>query len=112
MYTLITTDFNTWLPILNVTLVFSIIGHILSISFDKYILRQIVHIMLDVFGLATVATLVAIFPFNFNVIPNTDVAYWAQIGVTVTLILVAVGFGIGALVKFIQLIVNAIQDKI
>ncbi len=110
-YTLITGDFNAWLPILNTTLALSIIGHALMITFDKYILNQITRIVLDVFGLATVAALLAIYPFNFDVIPNPDAVIGAQIGVTVTLVMIAVGFGIAALVRFIQLMVNVARGE-
>jgi uncharacterized membrane protein len=109
--TLVTSDFNSWLPLLTTTLALSIIGHALLIAFDKYVLRQSVLIIMDVFGLATVVTLLSIYPFDFNVIPNTDAAWGAQIGATVTLILVAVGFGIGALARFIGLIVNLVEGK-
>jgi uncharacterized membrane protein len=111
MNTLITAGYNGWLPILTTTLVLSIIGHAILIVFDKYVLRQIVQIVLNVFGVATVVTLLSLFPFNFNVIPNPDVANWVTFGVTVGLIFIAVGFGIGAIVRFIQLIVNMVEGK-
>lgn len=111
MHTLITPGFSAWLPILTATLVLSIIGHTILIVFDKYALRQIVEIILNVFSLATVITLLSLFPFNFNIIPNPDVAYWVTFGVTAGLIVLAVGFGIGALVRFIKLIVNIAEGK-
>jgi uncharacterized membrane protein len=111
MHTLITTGFNAWLPILTTTLVLGIIGHTILIVFDKYVLRQIVEIILSVFSLATVVTLLSLFPFNFNVIPDPNVATWVTFGITVGLIVVAVGLGIGALVRFIQLIVNTAEGK-
>jgi hypothetical protein len=111
MHTLITSGFTAWLPILTTTLVLSIIGHTILIVFDKYVLRQIVEIILSVFSLATVVTSLSLFPFNFNVIPDPNVAAWVTFGVTVGLILVAVGLGIGALVRFIQLIVNTVEGK-
>jgi uncharacterized membrane protein len=111
MHTLITSDFNAWLPILTTTLVLSIIGHAILIAYDKYALRQIVRIILDVFGVATVVTLLSLFPFDFSVIPNNGAANGVSIGLTIVLIFMAVGFGIGALVKFIQLIVHVAEGK-
>jgi len=111
MYTLINSDFNSWLPLVNTALALAVLGHIVMIVWDKYIVRQIAHIILSVFGLAAVVALLAIFPFNFNVIPNPDIAFAAQTGTTIALVLAAVGFGIGALVRFIQLIVNLAQGK-
>jgi uncharacterized membrane protein len=106
MQTLITSDFNLWLPILTVTLVLSIIGHAFLIAYDKYITRQIVEIVLDAFSIATVVTLLFLFPFDFSPIPNTAVITGITLGLNISLILIAVAFGIGALVKFIQLIVH------
>jgi hypothetical protein len=111
MQTLVTSDFNSWLPILNITLALTILGHLLMIVFDKYIVRQIARIILAVFGLATVITLLAIFPFNFDIIPNADASFWAPTGMTVLLLVIAVGLGIGALVRFITLMVHLAEGK-
>ncbi len=101
-----TNEINLWLPILTATLIISIIGHIVLIIFDRYILREVIHIVIDAFGLATVITLVTVFPLDFSVIPNTSIASGVHIGVTVTLICISVGIGIGILVRSIKLIVN------
>jgi hypothetical protein len=111
IHTLITSGFNGWLPILTLTLVLTVIGHAVLIAFDKYVLRQIIEIILNVFGIATVVTLLRIFPFDFSVLPSAAAETGTTIGVTVVFIIVAVGLGIGALVKFIQLIVNVAEGK-
>jgi len=61
---------------------------------------------MDGFGLAVVTTLLVIFPFNFDVIPDTTAATGTNLGVHVVLVLIAVGIGISLLVKFIQLLVS------
>jgi uncharacterized membrane protein len=111
IYTLITPAFSDWLPVLTVTLVMTILGHILLISFDKYILRQVVRIILAVFGIATVVTLLSLFPFNFSPIPNLMVADGISLGLTVFLIVLTVGYAIGTIVRFIQLIVHMVEGK-
>lgn len=111
MHTLVTSDINTWLPLLNATLALSIIGHAFLIAFDKYLLRQGVHIILDVFGLATIISLLSIFPFDFNVLPNPDAVWGVQVGTAITLILFAIGFGIAALTRTIRLIINVVEGK-
>ena len=104
--TVITSDFNLWLPIITATLILSIIGHTLLIIFDKYWLRQIVEIVLDIFVLASIITLLVIFPFDFSLLPNAAATYWAWLGLKIILILVSVGIVIGMIVKFIKFIVN------
>jgi hypothetical protein len=107
-----TSDIALWLPILNTTLAISIISHIVMIIVDKNILRQALHVIIDGFGLATVITLLVVFPFDFNVIPNTVAAAGTHTGVTVVLIFIAVGFGIGLLVRIIRLLISIIKAAI
>jgi len=101
-----TSEIGLWLPILTTTLVISIIGHIVLIIVDRKFLRQAIHIIIDGFAMATVITLVTVFPFDFGVIPNTVAAAATNIGVTVVLICIAVGLGISVLVRLIKLLVD------
>jgi uncharacterized membrane protein len=107
-----TSEIRLWLPILTTTLAISIIGHIVLIIVDRKILRQSIHVIIDGFGLATVITLLVVFPFDFDVIPNTVAAASAHVGVTIVLICIAVGFGIGLVVRVIKLLVSIIKAAI
>jgi uncharacterized membrane protein len=111
VYPLVTGAFGNWLPILNVTLILTIIAHAFFIAYDKYIVRESTKLFLDVFSIATIVSLVSIFPFDFSPIPNTAVVQGLEIGLPVVLILSAIGTGIGVLVKFIMLIVHLAQNK-
>jgi uncharacterized membrane protein len=104
--TFFTSDINLWLPILTTTLVISIIGHIVIIIVDKELLRKPIRIIIDGFGLATVITLLTVFPFDFDVIPSTVAAASTHIAVTVVLIFIAVGMGISLVVRVIKLLVD------
>ncbi len=101
-----TSEIDLWLPILTVTLGVSIIGHIVLLIFDKYILREVVQIAIAAAGIVTVVTLLTVFPFDFSVIPSTAIALGVQIGVTITLIFISVAMGIGVMVRAIKLLVN------
>jgi uncharacterized membrane protein len=107
-----TSDIALWLPILNTTLAISIISHIVMIIVDRNILRQALHVIIDGFGLATVITLLVVFPFDFSVIPNTVAAAGTHTGVTVVLICIAVGFGISLLVRIIRLLISIVRAAI
>jgi len=109
IYSLLTQDFGLVLPILNATLILSIVGHSIAIAFDKYMLREITQIVLHLLGMATVLTFLRIFPFDFSVIPNTDVATVFPTIAIVVLTLIAAVFGIEALVRFIRLIINVLK---
>jgi len=101
-----TEDINLWLPILSAALIATIIGHVILIIFDRYTLREIINIVLNALGLATVLTLLSVYPFDFSVIPNAAAADATYIGVRIALILISIGIGIGMLVRFIKLMVN------
>ena len=107
-YPILTADFNAWLPIINAALIFSILGHILVILIDRYLLRETTIIILNLFGLAAVLSLLSIFPFDFGAIPNEIAADILPVIVTVALIGIAIGLGIAALVGFIKLIVSTV----
>jgi uncharacterized membrane protein len=108
-YPFFTEDINLWLPILTATLIISIIGHIILIILDRYILRELIHIIINAFSLWTVITLLSLFPFDFSVIPSTTAADATYLGVRIFLIFIAVAVGIAILVGVIKLIVNVVR---
>ena len=108
-YPLFTSEIHSWLPILNTALIVSILGHIALIIYEKRLVQDIIHIVIDAFGLAAVTNLLSIFPFDFTVIPNTAAANATQVGVTVILVIVSIGIGIGILVRLIKLIVSLVS---
>jgi len=108
-YPFFTEDINLWLPILTATLIISIIGHIILIILDRYILREMIHIVINTFSLWTILTLLSVFPFDFSVIPNPAAADATYLGVRVFLIFISVVIGIALLVRAIKLIVNVVR---
>jgi uncharacterized membrane protein len=108
-YPFFTEDINLWLPILTTTLIITIIGHVILIIRDRYILREMIHIVINAFALWTVLTLLSVFPFDFSVIPNSSAADATYLGVRIFLIFISVGVGIAILVSVIKLIVNVVR---
>jgi uncharacterized membrane protein len=108
-YPFFTEDINLWLPILTTALIITIIGHIILIILDRYILREMIHIVINAFSLWTVLTLLTVFPFDFSVIPSTTAAEATYLGVKIFLIFISVGVGIALLVRVIKLIVNVVR---
>ncbi len=105
-YPILTAQFNSWLPILIATLLVTIAAHITLIIFDKYIIRESTLIVLKLFGIATVFTLLSIFPFNFSGIPDTMFADVSPTIIKVVLGVIIAGLGVAALVSLIKLIVS------
>jgi uncharacterized membrane protein len=108
---ILTGDLVLWLPVVTVALVIGIAAHIMLLAVDKYVVREATLTVLDVFSLVVVATLVAVFPFDFDVFGNSDLAAWLDIGVRITLVLISFGIGIGVLVRLIKLLVNIARGK-
>lgn len=103
---LLTANFSQWLPIVTTALIASVIGNILLIIYDSYFFRQIIHIVLNLFGLAAIISLLTIFPFDFTVIPRDLTGILNPI-VIVVLILAIIGTSIDTIVRFVKMIVNA-----
>jgi uncharacterized membrane protein len=106
---MLTSDYFIWLPILVSALVISIAANIVMIIYDRYWFQEIIQITLLTIDVVVVASLVSIFPFDFNVIPNATAVGIVPVAVTIFLIVVAVGLGVGAMVKFIKLIINIVK---
>ena len=103
---LLTANFSQWLPIVTTALAASIVGNILLIIYDGYYFRQIVRIVLNLFGLAAIISLLTIFPFDFTVFPRDLTGILNPI-IIVVLILAVIGTSIDTMVRFVKLIVNA-----
>jgi len=108
-YPFFTEDINLWLPILTATLIITIIGHIILIILDRYVLREMIHIVINAFSLWTILTLLTVFPFDFSVIPDPTAAEATYLGVMIFLIFISVAVGIAILVRVIKFIVNVVR---
>ena len=97
--------FNVWLPILTATLILSIIGHVVAIVFDKYIVRQSIIAGLNLLGIGTVAYLLAIFPFNFSSVPVAAELVLSAL-LKILLVVILVILSVITIVNLIKLIVR------
>jgi hypothetical protein len=100
-----TSGFNSWLPILTATLVLTIAAHIFLLIQDKYILRQSIIVALNLLGIATAASLLYIFPFDFTTIPNMD-EFILSIMLRISIVAALVILVIVALVNIIKFIIR------
>jgi uncharacterized membrane protein len=107
-----TTDISLWLPILNAALAVSIVGHILLIIINNNITRESIHIIMSGLGLAAVITLLVVFPFTFDMLPNSAAVSGTTLGVRIFLAFIAVCIGIALLVRVIKLLVNILKAAV
>ncbi|HHE41711.1 MAG TPA: hypothetical protein ENL12_03585 [Dehalococcoidia bacterium] len=68
-YPVLTADLNRVLPILNVTIALTVVGHVIAIVFDHYVLRRMLEIVLHIFSIAVAAAFLRVFPFDFSGLP-------------------------------------------
>ena len=100
---MLTDDYFTWLPFPITASIVAIVAYATMIFYDKYWFRMTAQIIVTVFGIAVAVSLVSIFPFDFSVIPNATAVEVVPIVVRVFFILLAVFYGVTALVMFVKL---------
>ncbi len=100
---MLTSDYFIWLPIPIIASILAIVAYTFMIFYDNYRFRMTVNLMGFIIGIAVVVSLVSIFPFDFSVIPNATAVDVVPIAVRVFFILLAVFYGVTALVMFVKL---------
>ncbi|MCL5071172.1 MAG: hypothetical protein M1308_09790 [Actinobacteria bacterium] len=111
IFPFVTSSFIAWLPILTISLIVSIIGNIILIINDSFYVSNITNIVMNIFGIASVSTLLSLFPFDFNVSPDINLTGILVPVITTILILIIIGLGIGILVRFIKIIVKTAKSS-
>ena len=109
---LLSGEFGTVLPILNIALVLSILGNGVLIVFDRYLLRQVISIVLNVFGLAVILSFLTVFPFNFDVVPFPNASQILSMIVAIVFIVIAIGLTVGIVVRIVRIVITTIRLEI
>ncbi len=99
---MLTDDYFIWLPIAITASILAIVAFTVMIIYDNYRFRMTIQIIFSLIGIAVAVSLVSIFPFDFSVIPNATAVDVVPIVVTVFFILLAVFYGITAIVMFVK----------
>ena len=100
---MLTDDYFTWLPIAITASILAIVAFTVMIFYDNYRFRMTAEIIVLISGIAVTVSLVSIFPFDFSVIPNATAVDVVPTVVRVFFILLAVFYGVTALVQFVRL---------
>ncbi len=100
---MLTSDYFIWLPIPIIASILAIAAFTVMIFYDNERFRMTAHIIIFIVGIVVSVSLVVIFPFDFSVIPNATAVDVVPIVVTVFFILLAVFYGVTALVQFVKL---------
>jgi len=100
---MLTDDYFIWLPIMITGSIIVIIASIVMIIYGGYRFSRTIQIGFSIIGIIISVSLVSIFLFDFSVIPNATAANVVPTAVTVFFILLAVFYGVSALVMFVRL---------
>jgi hypothetical protein len=101
---MLTDDYFTWLPFPITASIVVIVASIVMILYRRYWFRQAAWILFCMCGIAVCVSLLTIFPFDFSVIPNASAVDVVPTAVRVFFVLLAVFYGVAALVMLVQLI--------
>ena len=99
---MLTDDYFTWLPIMITASIIVITVSIAMIIYDNYRFRKTAEISFNFIGIVVSVSLVSLFPFDFSVIPNATAVDIVPIVVTVFFILLAVFYGVTAIIMFVK----------
>ena len=108
---MLTDEYFTWLPIMITASILVVVASIAMIIYDNYRFRMTTQISFSIIGIAVAVSLVSIFPFDFSVIPNATAVDVVPIVVTVFFILLAVFYGVTALIMFVRLRSRAAKQE-
>jgi uncharacterized membrane protein len=68
-YPILTAELSRVLPILNATLGFNVLGHLVALAWNRYLLRQVIEVVLHAMGLAVAVVFLRVFPFDYSDLP-------------------------------------------
>jgi hypothetical protein len=88
-FSLLTDDYFRWLPLVLVASITVIVVQTVMIFYNRSWFRQAGWILFSLLGITMTVSLLVVFPFDFSVIPNGNVARLAPTVVRIVLILMA-----------------------
>ena len=100
---MLTDDYFTWLPFPVTASIVVLVATAVMIVYDRTWFRQTAWIIFCLMGMAVAVSLLFIFPFDFSVIPGAAAVDIVPAVVKGFFILLAVFYGVTALVMFLRL---------
>jgi hypothetical protein len=108
---MLTDDYFTWLPFPIAASIVVIVAIPVTIIYNRYWFRQAAWILFCILGITVCISLLTIFPFDFSVIPNATAADVMPTVVRVFFVLLALFYGVTALVMFVQLVRHVAKQE-
>ncbi len=103
-YPIMTAELARVLPIFNLTLALNVLGHILVLAWNRYLVKEAVEVVLHVLGLIVAILFLWVFPFDFSELPVAGLRTALPTVTIVILILVIVGNVIETIVHSLRFV--------
>lgn len=108
-YPILTSELSRALPILNATLVVTVVGHFVALAWDKFFVRESIEVIIHAMGLVTILVFLKVFPFDYSALP-LGTAVELLPGATIALLVVAaVATGVEMIVRLVRLTMYAVS---
>lgn len=108
---LLTDAYSSWLPFPIAASIIVIVATLIMIFYNREWFRQIGWIAFSLCGIAVTMSLLAIWPFDFSVIPDPKAVDILPTALRVLLIFMAVFYAISALVQTVRFLRRGTQEK-
>lgn len=88
-YPILTAELSRVLPVLNAALGLNVLGHLVALLWNRYLLRQVIEVVLHAMALVVVIAFLRVFPFDFSDLPLSGLVT-AMPTVTMAVLVVAI----------------------
>jgi len=96
------------LPIFNVSLGLNVLGHLLALAWNRYLLREVIEVVLHAFAVVVAAVFMRVFPFDYSGLPIDALVTVLPTLTVVIIALVIVGNVIETIVHTVRLITGIV----
>jgi uncharacterized membrane protein len=103
-YPILTAELARVLPMLNVALGLNVLGHLIALAWNRYLLRELIEVVLHVMGLMVAVVFLRVFPFDYTGLP---IGALVTVLPTVTVVILALAI-VGNLIETILHLVRLI----
>jgi uncharacterized membrane protein len=103
-YPILTADLSRVLPVLNASLALNVLGHLIALTWNRYLLRQAIEVVVHAVGVVVALVFLKVFPFDYSEIPIGGVVEALPTVTVVILVLAVVGGIVETIVHLVRLI--------
>jgi len=103
-YPILTSELSRVLPILNLSLALNVLGHLVALSWNRFLLRQAIEVVLHAVGVVVAIVFLRVFPFDYTGLPVVGLVQALPTITVVILVLAVVGEAVQTIVHLVRLI--------